>query len=126
MKVFISQPMKGKTEEEIVKERKKLIKLAEGISDEPIEIIDSYFKDTPKTEDNVVTDRVFYLGKSLQKLSEADAVMFGNGWETTSGCIIERKVCELYDIPILNFEADKVDVTNSKSSLDPSVENWIF
>lgn len=107
MKVFISQPMKGKTEEEILEERKKLIELAEDIVEKPVEVIDSYFKDAPKTEDNVIVDRVWYLGKSIQKLAEADAAVFGNGWSITPGCIIEHQVCELYDIPILNYEDDK-------------------
>lgn len=115
MKIFISQPMKGKTEEDILEERKKLIELAEDIVENPVDVIDSYFKDAPKTEDNVVIDRVCYLGKSIQKLAEADAAVFGSGWKTTPGCIIEHKVCELYDIPILNYEDDNEDTTSGKS-----------
>lgn len=100
MKIFISQPMKGKTEEEIKSEREKLIKLAEEKAGEPVEIIDSYFQDVPK-KDNVVIDRVWYLGKSLQKLSEANAVVFGQSWDKYDGCRIEHEVCKLYSIPIL-------------------------
>lgn len=43
-KLFISQPMKGKTDEEILKERETAIKEAEQLIGEPVEIIDSFFK----------------------------------------------------------------------------------
>lgn len=42
-KLFISQPMKGKTDEEILKERETAIKQAEELLKEPVEVIDSFF-----------------------------------------------------------------------------------
>lgn len=42
-KLFISQPMRGKSDEEILKEREKAIKSAEKQMDEPVEVIDSFF-----------------------------------------------------------------------------------
>ena len=44
-KLFISQPMKGKTDEEILKEREKAIASAKRnfVEDEEIEVIDSFF-----------------------------------------------------------------------------------
>lgn len=41
-KLFISQPMRGKSDEEILKEREKAIKSAEKQMDEPVEVIDSF------------------------------------------------------------------------------------
>ena len=45
-KLFISQPMKGKTDEEILKEREKAIASAKRnfVEDEEIEVIDSFFQ----------------------------------------------------------------------------------
>jgi len=43
-KLFISQPMKGKTDEEILMERKAAIKEAEKLVGEPVEVIDSFFQ----------------------------------------------------------------------------------
>lgn len=42
-KLFISQPMKGKTDEEILAERRKAIRSAERQLGEAIEVIDSFF-----------------------------------------------------------------------------------
>lgn len=42
-KLFISQPMKGKTDDEILAEREKAIKSAERQLGEPVEVIDSFF-----------------------------------------------------------------------------------
>ena len=44
-KLFISQPMNGRTDEEILKERKEVIKKAESMIGEPVEVIDSFFRD---------------------------------------------------------------------------------
>ena len=43
-KLFISQPMNGRTDEEILKERKEVIKKAESMIGEPVEVIDSFFE----------------------------------------------------------------------------------
>lgn len=46
-KLFISQPMKGKSDEDILTERKKAIKSAEEKIGEPVEVIDSFFQEAP-------------------------------------------------------------------------------
>lgn len=46
-KLFISQPMKGKSDEEILKERENAIKSAEELLEEPVELIDSFFQSAP-------------------------------------------------------------------------------
>ena len=44
-KLFISQPMRDKTKEEILRERETAIKTASEIFGDDVEIIDSYFED---------------------------------------------------------------------------------
>lgn len=101
-KLFISQPMRGKTDEEILKERNVLIAEAKEIAGEHLlEDIDSFFTDAPKNKDNIVTEPVWWLGKSLMKLSEADVAIFGDNWQNFNGCVIEHEVCERYGIQIL-------------------------
>lgn len=101
-KLFISQPMKGKTDDEIVEERMDLLAKAERLSGgHLLEEIDSFFVGAPKNKDNVVTEPVWWLGKSLMKLSEADFAIFGDNWQNFNGCIIEHEVCERYGIQIL-------------------------
>lgn len=92
MKIFISQPMRGKTETQIREERQAIIdRLNEVYSD--VEIVDSYkpeFKNRKKLE---------ALGDSIKFLSEADALCLAEKWDTTPGCVAEAVVAELYDIP---------------------------
>ena len=46
-KLFISQPMRGKTDEEIKAERAKAIEAASELVGEPVEVIDSFFEKAP-------------------------------------------------------------------------------
>ena len=42
-KLFISQPMKGKTNEEIEAERAKAVEEAKAVLNDDVEVIDSFF-----------------------------------------------------------------------------------
>ena len=46
-KLFISQPMKGKSDEDILKERNKAIAEAERLCDDVVEVLDSFFQGAP-------------------------------------------------------------------------------
>lgn len=92
-KLFISQPMKGKTDEEILKERETAIKQAEELLKEPVEVIDSFFKAAPAD-----AKPLWFLGKSLELLSNADVAYFAKGWEEARGCKIEHESCLAYGI----------------------------
>lgn len=95
MKVFISQPMAGLTDDEILKRREELIqKVKEWFPDETIEVIDSF----TKSEDIVNGGRIVMLGHSIQLLAQADMVMFASGWTDSPGCIVEHTVCKQYKI----------------------------
>lgn len=95
-KLFISQPMRGKTDEEILNEREKAIKEAEKFLNEPIEIIDSFFQDAP-----IDVKPLWYLGKSIELLADADIAFFAQGWKDARGCIIEHLCAEKYGIQII-------------------------
>ena len=59
-KLFISQPMKGKTDEAIKEERQQAIREAEQAVGEPVEVIDSFFEGAPAD-----AKPLWFLGKSL-------------------------------------------------------------
>ena len=100
-KIFISQPMNGKTTEEIENERNYIIdKLREN---ESVEIIDSFFKDKPYE-----ASPLWYLGESIKLMSEADVVFFCNGWQTARGCQIEHDCALEYGIDTM-YEEDLID-----------------
>lgn len=50
-KLFVSQPMRGKTDEEILKERKVLIADVYMKTHEEIEVIESFFESAPGWQD---------------------------------------------------------------------------
>ena len=92
-KLFISQPMKGKTDEEILAVREKAIKSAKETIGEEVEVIDSFFQNAPAD-----ARPLWFLGKSLELLSTADVVYFAKGWEDARGCRIENTCAIEYGI----------------------------
>lgn len=97
IKVFISQPMANRSEEEILNERLEVLnKLKKDLKTDDIAIIDSYFEeDEPKS---TIHSGVYHLGKSLELLSTADVAYFCKGWNHARGCLIEKEVCQAYNI----------------------------
>lgn len=105
-KIFISQPMNGKTTEEIENERNDIIdRLATQFAreNECINIIYSFFKNAPHD-----TKPLWYLGESIKLMSEADVVFFCDGWQTARGCQIEHDCALAYGIDMM-YEEDLVD-----------------
>lgn len=98
MKLFISQPMKGKTDEEILKVRERAIESAKKYlaADEEVEVIDSFFQNAPAD-----ARPLWFLGKSLELLSTADVVYFAKGWENARGCRIENTCAIEYGIEVI-------------------------
>lgn len=92
-KLFISQPMRGKTDEEIIAVREKAIRSAEKQVGEPVEVIDSFFQSAP-----VDAKPLWYLGESLKLLAEADVAYFADGWNEARGCKIEHTCAVKYNI----------------------------
>ena len=95
-KLFISQPMRGKTNEEILAVREKAIESAERNLGEKVEVIDSFFKDAP-----VDAKPLWYLAKSLELLSTADVAYFSKDWEKYRGCRIENTCAFEYGIDVI-------------------------
>ena len=59
-KLFVSVPMKGRTEEEIRKTIDKMKKIAEIFEGEELELIESYIEDNPPKDNN---QAIWFLGK---------------------------------------------------------------
>ncbi len=95
-KLFISQPMRGKTNDEIIATRENAIASAERELGEKVEVIDSFFEDAP-----VDANPLWYLAKSLELLSTADVAFFAKGWEDARGCRIENTCAIEYGIELV-------------------------
>ena len=101
---MISQPMASKTEEEIKVTRDKAIKKLNELG---YELVNTLFTDewVAKEKANDVTNvHLWFLAKSLQKMSECDAVYFCRGWENARGCNVEHNVANLYGLKLIYEE----------------------
>lgn len=96
MRVFISQPMRGKTSEEIRAERERLADKARALYGDGIEIVDSFFEDAPAG-----VCPLLYLGSSLMLLSTADVAVFAKDWQDARGCRIEHTCALEYGIEVV-------------------------
>ena len=100
VKIFISQPMKDKTNQEIEQERKEIIeKIRKHFEKIEVKVIDSFFKDASHD-----AKPLWFLGKSLELLSNANVIVLGKGWENSRGCKIEHECAVQYGIPIIYIE----------------------
>lgn len=94
-KLFVSVPMKGRTEEEIKASIQKMKKIAEIYESEELELIDSYIEDNPPKDSK---EAVWYLGESLKKLAQADVFIGICESYDWNGCYIERETADKYGI----------------------------
>lgn len=90
MKVMISQPMRGKTNEQIKQEREELVKRLEK---DGFEVIDTIISEEAPQNSNAA---IYYLSKSIEFISKVDIVYFMKGWEKARGCKIENQICQDY------------------------------
>ena len=98
-KLFISQPMRDLTDDEILKERENLRLKVEQVIGEKLELINSFVEECPGEINKHIP--VYYLGKSILFLSQADIAYFGGDWRNARGCLIEHEVATQYGIKII-------------------------
>lgn len=95
IKLFISQPMNGLSDEDILKERDRAIKYAKKQLGEDIEVLDLYFtEDEPED----VNNGLWWLSKSIELLAKADVAYFVKGWYKSRSCLIENECAFRYGI----------------------------
>ena len=87
LKIMISQPMAGKTNEQILDERKELIR---ELQNEGHIIIDTVLDISENKSP------IYYLAKSIELLDQADAVIFMKGWQNARGCRVEHFIALEY------------------------------
>jgi hypothetical protein len=92
-RLFISQPMRDKTNEQIERERAAAIKSVKEKYGEDVEVIDSFFKNAPHD-----ARPLWFLAKALELLSTADVAYFCKDYENYRGCRIEFECAVEYEI----------------------------
>ena len=105
-KAMLSQPMAGKTEEEIVATRDRAIK---ALEDRGYEVVNTLFTDEWYSKENmeergVVQIPLCFLAKSLENMSLCHVAYFCKGWEKTRGCKIEHDAAVAYGLEVIYEE----------------------
>ena len=105
-KAMLSQPMAGKTNEEIVATREKAIKALEEKGYEVVNTLftDEWYSKDAMTERGVVQIPLCFLAKSLENMSLCHAAYFCKGCENARGCRIEHEAAVAYGLEILYEE----------------------
>jgi len=103
MKAMISQPMAGKTEQEIIDTRDRALFYLKSLGYEVVNTLftDEWYSNQSMTERGVVQVPLCFLAKSLENMSLCHVVYFCNGWNKTRGCSIEHEVAKVYGLKIL-------------------------
>lgn len=100
-KLFVSVPMRGRSDEAIRKSIEKMTVLAQEVFEEEFTLCESY---DPSVCDNVELEgrqrSIFCLGRSIEKMAQADYFIgLGGCEEEHPGCAVENKVAKLYGLP---------------------------
>lgn len=105
-KAMLSQPMGGKTEEEIVATRERAINALESGGYEVVNTLftDEWYSKEAMTERGVVQIPLCFLAKSLENMSLCHAAYFCKGWENARGCRIEHEAAVAYGLEIIYEE----------------------
>lgn len=107
--IFISQPMTGKSEEEILATRQKAIDRIHRLASkdgEQVNIIDSYIDDATRNEfqgrmGDAINWDIYWLSQSLERLAMADTIWLCDGWEYSKGCNVELECAISYGLHIV-------------------------
>lgn len=102
-KAILSQPMAGKTDEEIVATREKAMA---ALKEKGYEVINTLFTDEWYSKEQmqkrgVVQIPLCFLAKSLENMSLCHAAYFCKGWEKARGCKIEHDAAVAYGLEII-------------------------
>lgn len=105
-KAMLSQPMAGKTNDEIIATREKAIKVLEGKELEIVNTLftDEWYSNEKMVERGVVQIPLCFLAKSLENMSLCHAAYFCKGWENARGCRIEHEAAKAYGLEIIYEE----------------------
>ena len=105
-KAMLSQPMAGRSEQEIIETRERAIAALEAKGFETVNtpFTDEWYSDEAMKERGVVQIPLCFLAKSLENMSLCHAAYFCKGWEQARGCRIEHEAAKAYGLEIIYEE----------------------
>ena len=118
--LFISQPMSGLTNEEILKVRHEATEfISNKYPDNEICVLPSY-KQQPDNTYNAVS-AVNLLGNAISLMAGANIIYFVPGWQKSKGCQIENEVARRWleetGVELIEDGMEKVDIEMTEEDL---------
>lgn len=106
MKAMLSQPMAGKSEEEIKATREKAIATLKEKGYEIVNTLftDKWYSNEAMKDRGVVQIPLRFLAKSLENMSLCHAAYFCKGWEQARGCRLEHDAAVAYGLDVIYEE----------------------
>lgn len=103
IKAMLSQPMAGKTEQEIIETRERAIT---ALKENGYDVVNTLFTDEWYNNEamearGVVQIPLCFLAKSLENMSLCHAAYFCKDWENARGCRIEHEAAKAYGLEII-------------------------
>lgn len=110
MKIFLSLPMSGRTDEEIrnqIDEMERIIIESRVFEGQEIEFVHNLDIEFVHNLDNDIDPKgcldlkhepLLYLGEAIRKMAFCDAIALGKGWNKAHGCNIEYDAARLYGL----------------------------
>lgn len=107
-KAMLSQPMAGKSDEEIRATRERAIDALESAGYEVVNTLftDEWYSRENMKERGVVQIPLCFLAKSIENMSLCHAAYFCKGWEKARGCRLEHEIAKAYGLEIIYEEDD--------------------
>ena len=108
-KAMLSQPMAGKTDEEIKATREQAIRRLEAKGYNVVNTLftDEWYSKEKMEERGVVQIPLCFLAKSLENMSLCHAAYFCRGWENARGCRLEHEAAKAYGLDIIYEDDDQ-------------------
>ena len=103
-RLFVSLPMRGRSDNDILEDMHKIHKSVENAYGHEFELIDT-LSNEPQPE-NMPYSPTWYLGESIQKLGSANLVALHPDWRLARGCYVELFTAHLYNIPYIELTSD--------------------
>lgn len=119
--LFISQPMSGLTNDEILKVRQEATDfISNKYPDNEICVLPSY-KEQPDNTYNA-TSAVNLLGNAISLMARANIIYFVPGWQKSKGCQIENEVARRWleetGVELIENGMEKVDIELPEEDLE--------
>lgn len=104
--MMVSQPMYGKTEDEITADRNKAINFSNlcGFNFINTRNTGDWYNPEAMKERGVVNIPLCFFAKSVEAMSKCQLAYFSYGWELARGCRLEHSVAEAYGLVIVEEE----------------------